>query len=168
MLAVALAGDCSRLSSAAFQTMSYVADEIVARDSAAWSFIKLYYAAFYAGHALIRLFGEGCSYFGRQHTSRLGALSDALGIVPAFGIDAGLYYCVVKNAAMTCVRARGSVGGAHESFWAIFGAFIRKAAEGVLKGNLPRADAQAALRALVAQRAVHGDGIAVRRQRTSA
>src|SRR5262249_28736929 len=50
LLTSALAADCSRLASAAFQTVATVPTEIVERDSVAWCLVKLYYAAFYAGH----------------------------------------------------------------------------------------------------------------------
>src|SRR5205807_2194336 len=53
----AYAADCSPFSFAAFQTISQVAAEIMERDSVAWSLIKTYYSAFYAGHALMRVFG---------------------------------------------------------------------------------------------------------------
>jgi hypothetical protein len=52
----AFAADCCRFSFAAFQTISQVSVEIMQRDSVAWSLIKVYYSAFYAGHALIRIF----------------------------------------------------------------------------------------------------------------
>lgn len=58
----ALAGDCCRFSFASFQTISPVAAEIAQRDNVAWSLVKVYYAAFYAGHALIRIFGN-CVHF---------------------------------------------------------------------------------------------------------
>src|SRR5436309_15581758 len=66
-ITTALASDCCRLASAAFQTAASVPQEILQRDTVAWSLVKLYYAAFYAGHSLIRILGESCSYFERQH-----------------------------------------------------------------------------------------------------
>jgi hypothetical protein len=145
ILPAALASDSSRLSSASFQTASYIVDEMVRRDSAAWSLVKLYYAAFYSGHALLRFFGEGCTYFAGQHVARLRAISEALGIAPNFSIDAGLYHCIVDSTGskLSCVRARGSVGGAHETFWKIFGDHLREVSEKILMGNMTRADAQA-------------------------
>lgn len=145
-LAVALAADCCRLSSASFQTMSLAVDEMLNRDNTAWSLVKLYYAAFYAGNALIRLFGESCSYFDRPHVARLTEISSALGRVPRFRIEGGLYRCVVTQAStgLRCTRARHGVGGAHESFWHIFGTRMQRIAEEILLGALTRADAQAA------------------------
>lgn len=144
VLTVALASDSSRLASASFQTASYVADEMAERDSIAWSLVKLYYASFYAGHALMRLCGEGCSYFGKQHSSRLASLCAALGFDPQFKIEAGLYHCAASGTALTCIRARGSVGGAHEAFWMTFGTYLDNAAKSVLRSTMTRVDAQAA------------------------
>jgi hypothetical protein len=144
-VAVALAADACRLSCASFQTISLAIDEMVQRDSMAWSLVKLYYSAFYAGNALIRLFGESCSYFDVQHISRINQLAVALNRVPTFRVDGGLYRCVVNHAgtSFTCTRARSGVGGAHEAFWNIFGNQMRVLAEGVLRGPLSQAEAQA-------------------------
>jgi hypothetical protein len=145
MVALALAADTCRLSCASFQTVSLAIDEMVHRDSMAWSLVKLYYSAFYAGNALIRLFGESCSYFDRQHISRVNQMAVALNRMPTFRVDGGLYRCVVNHAgtSFSCTRARSGVGGAHEAFWNIFGARIQVLAEDVLRGPLAQAEAQA-------------------------
>jgi hypothetical protein len=144
LLGVALAADCCRLSAASFQTISLASAEILQRDSLAWGLVKLYYSAFYAGHTLIRLFGEGCSFFDRSHVARLTELGEAFGRSRHFSIDSGLYRCVIDPASTTlkCTRARG--GGAHEAFWGIFGSRVRMLAESVLAGSLSRIEAQAA------------------------
>lgn len=119
--------------------------EFLKRDSVAWGIVKLDYSAFYAGHALIPLLGEGCSHFDRQHVARLHDLGIAFGRVPGFRIESGLYRCVLSgnSTVLTCARARGTVGGTHESFWEIFGNLVQVVADGVLTGALLRADAQA-------------------------
>jgi hypothetical protein len=146
VITAALAADCSRFSSASFQTVSLAATEFLQRDNSAWSLVKLYYLAFYAGHTLIRLFGEGCSYFDRPHVARLAELGDAFGLARSFRLDSGLYRCVLEqnSTVLKCTRARGTVGGAHEAFWGIFGMRLRAISEAVLRGTLAAADAQAA------------------------
>jgi hypothetical protein len=145
IVALALAADACRLSCASFQTMSLAINEMVPRDSMAWSLVKLYYSPFYAGNALIRIFGESCSYFDRQHIARLNQLAVALNRIPGFRVDGGLYRCVVNRAgtSFSCTRARSGVGGAHEAFWEIFGAKMQGLAEDVLRGPLVQAEAQA-------------------------
>lgn len=140
----ALASDCGRFSSAAFQTVSALGNSMETRDGFPWSLIKMYYAAFYASHALLRSFGEGCSFFYRQHTEHLAHLSAALGLDPSFRVDSGLYHCVLNQGAtvVSYRKAQGQAGGAHEAFWMVFGKKLRSVAEGVLHGRLPTADAQ--------------------------
>ena len=144
-LMTALASDCSRLSCACFQTMISSAADIVERDNVAWTLIKVYYSAFYGGHAILRIFGNSCSFFDKHHTSRLLELGPAFGLGPEFRLEPGLYECVLnENAtAMKCTRARAGAGGAHESFWEIFGRKIGTLAEEIMRGPLVRADAQA-------------------------
>jgi hypothetical protein len=143
LLSVALAADCCRLSGASFQTICLASAEITQRDSLAWGLVKLYYSAFYAGHTLIRLFGEGCSFFDRTHVERLTEIGDAFGRERQFSIDSGLYRCVLDPTSTTlkCTRARG--GGAHEAFWGIFGTRIRSIADSVLSGSLSQIESQA-------------------------
>jgi hypothetical protein len=114
------------------------------RDTFAWALVKLYYSAFYAGHALIRTLGEGCSFFYKSHTDRVAIIADASGILPPFRIDAGLYHCVLSpNAsAVSYVKAASTSGGTHEAFWLIFGKKLKSTANAILTGPLPSADAQ--------------------------
>lgn len=140
-----LASDCGRFSCAAFQSVANIAQDLEGRDAFVWGLIRLYYAAFYAGHALIRTLGEGCSFFYRIHTDRIALIADANGIVPPFRIDAGLYHCVLESGASvaTFTRAASTSGGSHEAFWLVFGNKMKVLAEAILRGPLPRADAQA-------------------------
>lgn len=79
----AIAADSCRLASASFQTISGVADEMIEKDKLPWSLVKLYYAAFYAGHAVLRLCGESCSYFNRSHVDRIAKVVSAMGKSPS-------------------------------------------------------------------------------------
>lgn len=141
----AFAGDCCRFASAAFQTISSVPAEILKRDSVAWGMIKLYYSAFYSGQATIRLFGESCSFFDQQHTKKITTTGQAFGKEPPFSIEGGLYKCRLKpgTAELICTKAsRGAIGNSHELFWEYFGERIKILAEEILRGSLPRSDAQ--------------------------
>lgn len=140
----ALAGDCCRFSFAAFQTISPVATEIVQRDTVAWSLVKVYYAAFYAGHALIRVFGESCTFFDRRHAERLTELGGILGRERSFNIEAGLYRCALtpNSSALKCTKTRGAAG-IHEAFWTVFGTHLQRLSEATLTGALVSADARA-------------------------
>ena len=62
LITPAMGVDCCRFATAAFQSIVPATEEIVEKDTLAWSMVKLYYAAFYAGHSIIRILGESCSF----------------------------------------------------------------------------------------------------------
>ena len=63
LVALKLAGDACRLALASFQTIGSVTREFDERDNAAWALVKIYYSAFYAGNAILRLFGQVLLFF---------------------------------------------------------------------------------------------------------
>ncbi|MCI0564069.1 MAG: hypothetical protein MN733_36805 [Nitrososphaera sp.] len=163
LIVEAVAADASRFSSASFQTISITAMECLKRDALAWEMIKLYYSAFYAGHALIRLLGEGCSYFDKSHVTRIKGIADALGKPLPFQIESGIYRAIIERSStqIRCIKLRGASGGTHELFWDVFGKRIRAASEEVLSGPLAPRDAQlvfaqlAALDAIIRRQGSH-------------
>jgi len=142
-IANAIASDASRFSCAAFQSMAALETEMLERDSVPWCMIKLYYSAFYAGHALLRLLGESCSNFDRRHIDRLLALGQILEKTPSFGITTGTYRCAVdaSGTILTWSPARGGKGGPHQAFWGTFGDHLGKLSDAVLTGPLSRPSA---------------------------
>jgi hypothetical protein len=140
----AIASDCSRFSSAAFQTIAAVPHSLLETETLSWGLIKSYYAAFYAGHALMRMFGESYSYLDRSQCNHISSLATAIGNNPTFQVQAGPYRCSITPAvsAVDCVRLGGNSGGAHEVFGAAFGAKMKKVREGILTGPLAATDAQ--------------------------
>jgi hypothetical protein len=141
----AVASDFCRLASASFQTLSEITSEVENKNALPWALIKLYYSAFYAGHAVIRLLGESCSYFAVAHVRRLNETAALLNKETPFILNAGFYQCVFNSTSsgMTCKKTRGLVGGAHESFWNMFGSKLQNLSTAVLSGSLSRQDAQA-------------------------
>lgn len=140
----AIASDCCRLACASFQSIAMVTNGGIHRDTIAWDMVKLYYAAFYAGHAIIRLLGESCSYFDHTHVSIITKVADSTDKTPPFQIESGAYHCIVNSAitGLKCKRVRGAVGGAHVSFWNIFGTCSQAAAKGILHGPLNATEAR--------------------------
>jgi hypothetical protein len=141
----ALAADASRFSCAAFQSIQSAPSDLIDKEVLPWGLVKLYYAAFYAGHAIIRLLGETCSYFERKQTNKLSALLDLYGRTPSFTVDAGYYHCSVTSSVtgVKMVRTTGAgLGGSHELFWDIFGKRVVTVASSVLSGPLPVVEAQ--------------------------
>jgi len=107
--------------------------------------ISLNYAAFYAGQALTRLFGESCSYFDREHIARIWKLGKICDRTPEFTLSKSVYHCILNDAAtaIDCKSLREGAGGAHETFWNVFGIQINRISEDILSGSLSSTEAQA-------------------------
>jgi hypothetical protein len=142
----AVAADCSRLASASFQSLGALADESAPRPPLAWNMVKLYYAAFYAAHATLRLLGRSCTQLDSQHIERLRRLIDILGVTGPHDIAVGLFQFVPTTAGIVqCFRISRAAGGSHEIFWRAFGEHIDATADKILSSaSLPSKDAQRA------------------------
>ncbi|MBR0834688.1 hypothetical protein JQ612_15980 [Bradyrhizobium manausense] len=149
-------GDACRFASASFASISTVSSEIEDKRAVPWALIKLYYSAFYAGHSILRLLGQSCSYLEPSHVQHLRKLTVALGLEPKFTVDAGLYHFTVNGGqtGFALERATGRVGGAHEAFWKVFGAFIEEMTEQVLLGRLAPGEAREVFLKLDAWRSI--------------
>jgi hypothetical protein len=144
MVADAFASDLSRMASAAFQSIIMLPEAMISRDEVAWSIVRLYYAAFYAGHAIMRVLGESCSYFDSIHVARLRQMATLIGTPPPFQVQSGLYRVDVVNntGEIRCLHARGRGGGIHESFWLLFGERLDTVRANILLGKLPTLESQ--------------------------
>jgi len=120
-----VAGEYSRFALAALQTLKAIPDEMTDKGSLPWSLIKLYYSAFYAAHALIRLFGQSCSHFNKKQVTQITDFGISTGNPPPFVIKAGLYHCVI-NASASGWQATGMDGSSHETFWKVFRDWIEQ------------------------------------------
>lgn len=140
-----VAYDSSRFASSAFQSMRSLSDFVGTSEEVAWGLIRAYYASFYAGHSLLRLFGESCSYFDRSHMAFLTKLGAAAGKTPSFTLSVGSYRCVLNasSSSVTSTVLQVSSGGAHEVFWKAFASRLKVIAEEVILGPLAQVEAQA-------------------------
>ena len=143
-LGTAIGGDASRFAAAAFSSFNGAAAAIENADTLSWGLVRVYYAAFYGGHALLRFLGRSCSYVEATHLAHIRTLADALGNALPFNISAGLYDCQLTSSqtGFVLARARGRVGGAHEAFWEMFDSFLSEVTEEVLSSRIAPADAR--------------------------
>lgn len=140
----ALSWDCSRFASASFQSLGAFSAEHCNKISLPWDLIKLYYAAFYAAHAVLRLVGQSCSYLSDAHVRRLNALLALTCPAPAPVVAVGLYHGrLVNNNTQLHLRKVGArFGGSHEDFWKAFAGSLHELNQAILLGPLVPADAQ--------------------------
>ncbi len=159
-IASAISADASRFAGACFTSIHSVAPALERPESLAWGLVKMYYAAFYGGHSLLRLLGRSCSQLEGRHITKIKVQAAAREIPTPFNFGAGLYNCSL-NAAQTGLNmsiAGGRVGGAHEAFWEILDQFFSEVTEQTLTGNLGRSDALAVYGKLEALRSIYRKG----------
>lgn len=139
-----IASDSSRFAAAAFQTMQSISTKMGERTEISWCLIQAYYSAFYAGHSIIRLLGQSCSYLSRSHVTQISILGAAYGKAPGFRLTASIYQCNLDSSAssISSKSLRNGPGGAHEAFWNVFGLRIRRINEVILLGLLGQYEAQ--------------------------
>ncbi|WP_162560454.1 hypothetical protein [Methylobacterium durans] len=154
-VANSLAVDIARFASASFQSVLSASQALVSKDEIPWAFIRIYYAAYYAGHALTRMLGISCSYLDRNHIAHIQKLGIAVGRSPNFTMKASAYHCVLtsNSALLESTSLREGGGGAHEAFWDVLGEKLKEVAEQVLLQSANQSDAQAVFAKIEAWRA---------------
>jgi hypothetical protein len=153
----ATASDCSRLSISSLQTILQIKDTFSEKANLPWSLIQLYYSAFYAGHTVIRMLGDGCCWLDGLHVSKIDAVANAMGSATPFKLQTGAYRCEIESGATRLTWSKlsgGAKGGAHEAFWHFFDEKIRLLAEGVLAGPMADSESQKVFAQLDALRAL--------------
>ena len=141
----AAASDCSRLAISCMQTASHIATDLNNKAALPWFLVRLYYAAFYAAHVVVRLLGKGCCWLDSSHVSHIDALAKASGVI-SFPMQTGAYRCSIEANATRLEWTKiggGSRSGAHESLWWTFHETLKMVSQEVLRGPLPSQDAQA-------------------------
>lgn len=156
----AVAGDAGRFASACFSSMVGIASAIENPETMGWALIRLYYAAFYGGHSLLRLLGRSCTYFDHRQTGRIRAVFAATGSPLAFDLPSGLYSCTLNpgRTGFGMMQTRGRVGGAHETFWELFDKLLSEFSEDALSGHMRLRDAQDVFAKMQAVRRIYRRG----------
>lgn len=127
--------DCNRLASAAFETMHFIQQSQYLPKSLAWLIIKLYYAAFFSAHAIIRILGISCSYFEQKQTKKVDQIANVFGYSQGVTISPGYYKCLYDRSNKQLWCDKSSKGGSHENFWEIFCSIIRKLSSDILSSR---------------------------------
>jgi hypothetical protein len=143
-VALFYANECSRFASASFQTYRTVSREFETAENVPWAIVRAYYAAFYAGHSILRIIGSSCTYIDGSRLATLRQILALYGLVDTF--QGGMYEATIeRSAAEIRFQLLGSnFGGTHEQFWHVFNKRLAQMEAQILQGNLPQLQAQQA------------------------
>ncbi|MBI5578506.1 MAG: hypothetical protein HY895_05080 [Deltaproteobacteria bacterium] len=118
----AYAHDCSRMCLASFETIEGIQKHPTIPKSYAWIIIRLYYSAFYAAHAILRMLGISCSQIENEQISMIAKIGNLFGFTASNQITGGFYkiYFEKISNSLTCSKLSSIGGGTHEKMWKIF------------------------------------------------
>ncbi|CAA9300969.1 MAG: hypothetical protein AVDCRST_MAG68-436 [uncultured Gemmatimonadetes bacterium] len=130
----AFAYDCSRMAMASLESMQGVQPHPTFTRATAWLFVRAYYAAFYAAHAILRMMGVSYTQFEQPQVVAVRDIATVFGMLNAQNIGGGMYECMFDPARneLRCDVARTGSGGTHEVMWVAFGDTLRKLSNDVL------------------------------------
>jgi hypothetical protein len=141
-----VAADCGRLSTSCLQSVASIWPIEDEKAALPWALIRLYYAAFYAGHVVVRLLGSGCCWLEAEHIARLDAVGHATGMPIPFKADVGAYRCAIDNTKLEWTKiGSGTRGGAHEALWKTLDSVLSEVSASILTGPLALVDGRAVM-----------------------
>lgn len=158
-----LAGDFERFTLAAIESFYRSRSAGTDLSFTAWRLLESYYAAFFAGHAIMRALGGGVSYLASSEASRIRQIADLYGLSD-FDLAAGSVFFEIleQDGSWRLTIRSGTRGkGVHDGFWRDFCDFIQRRAEkSVAEGGSDATDLLAATVALTDRILVGGNGTA--------
>lgn len=129
----AFAADSARMSTAALETVEGIAQSAALPKGAGWLLVRAYYSAFFATHALERMFGRSLTQFEAHTTHAVDTVSLLFGMQTSGNLERGLYVCVAETQRKVLKLDKVvSDGGPHEALWRDFTNLLRKATTDIL------------------------------------
>ncbi len=118
-LAAVFCGDAARFVRATTHTIDGLHKELESGRTFPWALVKLYYAAYYSGHAILRAQGTSLSFLDGTNLRNIKELTFAAATQPDFQVKRGQHTFQLSNGSSgVSISNKGkSDGGVHEEFW---------------------------------------------------
>ncbi|WP_434132782.1 hypothetical protein [Enterobacter cloacae] len=120
-----IAFDISRMSIATFESIYYISSEHELPRSTAWPLIRSYYAAFFAAHTILRIFGYAVIQLEKGQSDKLGNALKYHAIPPKSSIGDGLHL-VILHKDLTSFSIQKLNNGSHEDTWLVLSELLTK------------------------------------------
>lgn len=117
----AFACDINRTATAASETLHNVLLNVTIPKSLGWSYVKLYYAALFYAHSILRIWGKSPNYFRTSDLMTIRRTLAVYGVTPPFKLNTGLFHLSI-DLTKPCLRmtVESGNGGTHEAIWRDF------------------------------------------------
>jgi hypothetical protein len=117
------AADINRFGCAAVESVNEIHYKASLSKSHSWKCVKLYYAAYYAAHAMLRMHGISCINFERENLREVEKVADLWTMRNGVSIDKGYYQCKLDPVAQEILCSKivsNGNKGSHEQLWMVF------------------------------------------------
>lgn len=122
-LYAAYANDCNRMAMAAIETAAGIQSDSSMAKSGAWGVIRSYYAAFFAAHSIMRMFGISCSQLEQPHTNKIFEIANLVGKTGSLrSLDKGFYSIEIQANSKSVFFNKYK--DSHRDTWARFLALL--------------------------------------------
>ncbi|WAG06507.1 hypothetical protein NRZ30_15710 [Aeromonas jandaei] len=113
-LYAALANDCNRFAQAAIESMWCVGQIDKLPKSTGWATVQMYYSAFFAVHAILRIFGRACTQLEDSHVRKVIQIASATNMGgDATKIESGFYISIINGSKIEYKKLQDS----HADTW---------------------------------------------------
>jgi hypothetical protein len=136
-----IAFDFERFALSSVETALHHGTEIMGPKALGWPLVRLYYAAFFGAHAIMRATGQAVLRIENSQALRISQIGSFY--LPSFKVSTGTYsWALVENPDLTIdghMRKLPDAGGAHDQFWRTFYAFLGSISDEVVRNKEPEA-----------------------------
>lgn len=110
--------DINRMASSSFESMHGIAPDAGLPKSIGWLIIRSYYSAYFAMHALLRLFGVSCSQFDVNESRAITEIANMYSLANGNTASSGYYRCKYdnKSSKIYCEQLNNT----HQDVWKSF------------------------------------------------
>ena len=139
----AFAGDCTRMISAALESAIDVDPSERLPRSVGWLIIRVYYSAFFAAHAILRMLGYSLTQLESVHARGITDVADLFGMANAVSLTKGFYAirCNAMNKSLDLAKA-ATADGSHGAMWRVFNDVLTVVTNALLAGTAPSTPVQ--------------------------
>lgn len=134
--------DANRMACGALESILSISKVISLERSLAWLAIKLYYAAFYSAHSLMRLQGVSCTQLDSKEANKVSSVAQAYGITGAASLNSGFHVARIDpfSGTIEWTKLGSTGGGTHESTWSEYLRQLNEMTKLISNSNLLRRD----------------------------
>lgn len=116
-----IANEIVRFSSASAESLTGILQNPIFPKSAGWDIVRMYYAAYYASHSLMRLFGFVCTRIEDIHRININEMARSVGIQEQ--ITSGIFFGDIDKFGNLNLELHSN-SNVHQTFWKVFHHFL--------------------------------------------